>query len=211
MIKINLLGEDTVVDNSGNVVVAGFVAGIVVVLGVFYWLQDSLNSQVVIMNSEAAKLERQLAALQETTKEVRELDKKRTELNDKLVVIATLKRNKAGPVRVMDDLNMSLPERAWLTEFREGAGTLRMVGTALDNQTIATYMKDLQASDYFTAVDLVETKQIESKGVKIKNFTLDAKITYTGKLRKDAAAPAAIEVKADATAEPVAAETKEGA
>jgi type IV pilus assembly protein PilN len=163
------------------------------------------------MNSEAAKLERQLAALQETTKEVRELDKKRTELNDKLVVIATLKRNKAGPVRVMDDLNMSLPERAWLTEFREGAGTLRMIGTALDNQTIATYMKDLQASDYFTAVDLVETKQIESKGVKIKNFTLDAKITYTGKLRKEAATTSAIEVNADGAAETVAAETKEGA
>lgn len=183
MIRINLLGEDTVVDNSGNLIVAGFIASILVVLGVFYWLHDSLNGQVVVLNSEAAKLERQLAALQETTKEVRELDKKRAELNDKLVVIATLKRNKAGPVRVMDDLNMALPERAWLTEFKEGSGMLRMVGTALDNQTIATYLKDLQSSDYFSAVDLIETKQVLNKGVKIMNFTLDAKITYSGKLR----------------------------
>ncbi len=201
MIRINLLGEDTVVDNSGNLIVAGFVAAILVVLGAFYWLQDSLNGQVVVLNSEAAKLERQLAALQETTKEVRELDAKRAELNDKLVVIATLKRNKAGPVRVMDDLNMALPERAWLTEFKEGSGMLRMYGTALDNQTIATYLKDLQSSEYFTAVDLIETKQVLAKGVKIMNFTLDAKITYSGKLRAPTVAAAGA----------VPAEVKEGA
>ena len=43
-------------------------------------------------------------------------------------------------------------------------------------------MKDLGASDYFKAVDLVQTKQIEIKGVKLVEFTLDAKISYIGKL-----------------------------
>ncbi|MBX7143746.1 MAG: PilN domain-containing protein [Oligoflexia bacterium] len=183
MIKINLLGEDTVVDNSHNLLIAAYVASLLVCLGIFYYLNDSISVEVAQKTTEAGKLERQLAALQETTKEVKELDRKRAELNDKLVVIATLKRNKVGPVKVMDDLNMSLPERAWLTDIKESGSILRISGFALDNQTIATFMKDLQASEYFTSVDLVETKQVEERGVKVKDFTLDAKISYTGKLR----------------------------
>lgn len=183
MIKINLLGEDTAIDNSSNLLIAGYVASLLVCVGVFYFLNDSIAFEVAQKTTESGKLERQLAALQETTKEVKELDRKRAELNDKLVVIATLKRNKVGPVKAMDDLNLSLPERAWITDIRETGSILRITGYALDNQTIATFMKDLQTSDYFTTVDLVETKQVEERGVKVKDFTLDAKISYTGKLR----------------------------
>lgn len=182
MIKINLLGDEVVTDSSSNLLIAAYVASLLVCLGIFYVLNSSIAEHVAKANSEAAKLERHLATLQETTKEVKELDRKRSELNDKLLVIATLKRNKAGPVRVMDDLNMALPERAWVEEVKETLGVLRLVGKALDNQTIAVYMKDLGASDYFSAVDLVQTRQIEIKGVKLVEFTLDAKISYIGKL-----------------------------
>ncbi|MBN8550143.1 MAG: PilN domain-containing protein [Deltaproteobacteria bacterium] len=206
MIKINLLGDDTVQDNSGTFIVAAYCASLVLCIGIFFWLQSSLDSKVLSVKNESLKLEAQLAHLQETTKEVKDLDKKRAELNDKLVVIATLKRNKVGPVRVLDDLNMALPERAWVTEVREGGGALHISGIALDNQTIATFMKDLGTSEYFKDVELVETKMVDKKGVKVREFTLDAKISYAGKIKLKQAAEASAgkeqkPVSTDATTE----------
>lgn len=193
MIKINLLGDDTARDNSSVFIVAAYVASIVLCIGVFAWMQNSVNGKVTSLSTEVAKLEGQLARLQEVTKEVKDLDKTRAELNDKLVVIATLKRSKVGPVRVLDDLNLALPERAWVTDLRETDGSLRINGFALDSQTIATFMKDLGNSDYFRSVELVETKTVDKLGAKIRDFQLEAKISYAGKIRpkkpEDAAAP----------------------
>lgn len=191
MIKINLLGDDTVQDNSGTFVIAGYCASLVFAVAILFWMQSAMTARVTSAKNETAKLESQLAKLQETTKEVKDLDKKRAELNDKLVVIATLKRNKAGPVRVLDDLNLALPERAWIVEVKENSGQLHISGIALDNQTIATFMKDLGQSDYFSNVELGETKMIDKKGVKVREFSLDAKISYAGKIKLKKAAEAA--------------------
>ena len=205
MIKINLLGDDTVQDNSGTFIVAGYCASLVLAVGVFFWMQSAIDAKVTSSKNESLKLEAQLSHLQETTKEVKDLDKKRAELNDKLVVIATLKRNKVGPVRVLDDLNSALPERAWITEAKETAGMLHISGIALDNQTIATFMKDLGTSEYFSNVELGETKMVDKKGVKVRDFSLDAKISYAGKIKlKKAADAAASEVKTTAPEAPAA-------
>ncbi len=192
MIKINLLGDDTAQDNTGTVVVAAYVLSLVLCIGVFGFMQRSISSKVNSLQTEKSKLEGQLARLQETTKEVKDLDKSRAELNDKLVVIATLKRSKVGPVRVLDDLNKSLPERAWVTEMKEQNGSLRIMGFALDSQTVAAFMKDLASSDYFTGVELNETRTVEKMGAKIRDFSLDAKLSYAGKIKakKDQAAAA---------------------
>lgn len=199
MIKINLLGDATVRDNSGTFIVAGYVASLVACVGIFFMMQTSINGKIDSLQAESSKLEAQLAKLQETTKEVKDLDKKRAELNDKLVVIATLKRSKVGPVRILDDLNTSLPDRAWVTEVKEASGSLRILGFALDSPTIASFMKDLATSDYFNSVDLVETKIVDMKGVRVRDFTLDAKVSYAGKIKLKKAAEAAAEQAAAPT------------
>ena len=127
-------------------------------------------------------LDSQLKKLKEVTKEVRELEAKKAELRDKLAVIAKLKISKVGPVRVMDDLNKALPERAWITSIKERQGSLSIAGMALDDQTIAGFMRDLEASDYYDTVDLVQSRKTPWKGGKISEFSLEAKINYAGKV-----------------------------
>jgi hypothetical protein len=128
------------------------------------------------------------------------LESKREDLNNKLAVIATLRRSKVGPVRVLDDLNMAVPERAWLSEIKEASGLLKINGVALDNQTVSLFMKDLEASDYFDNIELVESKQALAKAsdpsqlldltkgessdsVKINQFALQTRVLYAGKLK----------------------------
>ncbi len=182
MIKINLLGDTTIKDFTGVYQLAGFGAAVALTIGVCIILLASISADIESETARSQSLEIELTNIQKKTTEVRELEAKRKLLREKLAVIATLKRNQSGPVRVMDDLNLALPERAWLKEFKEKDSVLRITGLALDNQTIAAYMKGLEASDYFEKVELIEARQTVWKGAKIKLFTLSCKINYAGKV-----------------------------
>ena len=66
-------------------------------------------------------------------------------------------------------------------------GLATLTGMALDNQTIATFMRQLQGSKYFYEVDLVETSQTEpvrsagaASGPVFKKFIIKAHLDYLG-------------------------------
>ena len=56
----------------------------------------------------------------------------------------------------------------------------RIDGKAIDNQTIAGFMRELEQSDYVKTVDLGETRQSDERGAKIKAFSLSAVVQYAG-------------------------------
>ena len=182
MIRINLLGDDTAIDHSAKLMLGGVVLSFVVELLVFSFLQMSVTSGITELTRQQETLDAELGKLRERTKEVRDLEKKRSDLGQKLAVIGLLKRNKMGPVRIMDDLNISVPEKAWLREVKESGGAMRIQGMALDAETIALFMKDLEASDYFVTVDLEETKQALVEGIKMQEFVLNAQVSYSGRV-----------------------------
>ncbi|MBI2361260.1 MAG: PilN domain-containing protein [Deltaproteobacteria bacterium] len=107
-----------------------------------------------------------------------ELENKVAELRGKLKVIDDLNKKKTGPVRVMESLSGAMPARLWLTQFREASGNATIDGLAVDNQTIAEFMKALSNSAYFKDVELVETAQTEQGGVSLKRFSLSLKLVY---------------------------------
>lgn len=182
MIRINLLGDEVKQDSSTVLMLGGIAASVVALLVICFFLNTSISKKIETLELESQDLELNLAQLKKTTKEVRDLEKKRNQLNSKLAVIGRLKKNKSGPVRVLDDLNLAIPERCWLTKVQEKGGFLEISGMALDNQTIATFMKDLSSSHYFDEVDLVQSKQTVRRGVKVQSFTIRAKVIYSGKL-----------------------------
>ena len=200
MIKINLLGDNTSVDNSGKVQLFSYFASLAAFLVVFYFLDSSLSSEIAEQEIRKQSLNSELIRVQKTTKEVRELEAKKAEYNAKLVVIAMLKKNKMGPVRVLDDLNTAIPERAWLTEIKESEGSFNIIGRALDNQTVASFIRELEKSEYFGEQSNQILKQVEQEGVKLKEFSFQTKIFYGGKLAAEQAAAAQAEKDAAAEA-----------
>lgn len=182
MVKINLLGDDTVKDYTGHYILFGWAASLFVSCIVGFVLYQAASRKSVELSEDKERLTAKLEKLKEVTKEVRDLEDKKKALREKLAVIATLKKSKAGPVRVMDDLNMSLPERSWILDVKENNGLMKVNGLALDNQTISEYLKALDASDYFDKVELGETRQAEMQGAKIKSFALQANVNYAGRL-----------------------------
>jgi type IV pilus assembly protein PilN len=156
--------------------------------------------QIARLDAEMEELRVEVARYEELTKEAKDLEKKRKELQAKLDVIEDLDKKRVGPTRVLLDLSGAVPEKLWVEDFTETGGMASVVGWALDNQTVAAFMRQLEVSDYFDNVDLTEaaqpegTEQVRSFAsdagtVRFKRFVIKATVNYFGKGGASAPAP----------------------
>jgi type IV pilus assembly protein PilN len=133
------------------------------------------------LEEQSEQLQQEIRRLDQQAKEVKDLDAKRAELQAKLKIIQELKRRRVGPVRALADLSDATPEKLWLTEFTEKGGAVSIQGLAIDNQTIAEFMRRLQQSKYFYEVDLVESAQaVAQPGPSFKRFQIKARLDFLG-------------------------------
>jgi len=66
-----------------------------------------------------------------------------------VVRLLTSVERRSASVHILDDLSSSTPEYLWLTDFTELKGAAKINGRAVDNQTIASFARDLARSKYF--------------------------------------------------------------
>jgi type IV pilus assembly protein PilN len=143
----------------------------------------TLDSQIDQLNKEIQQYNTQV-------KEVHELDRLKKEVQTKLSIIQDLNRKRGGPSRMLDDLSGATPDNLWLIDFTENNSQATLTGLALDNETIARFMRQLQASPYFYGVDLVETSRTTPQPatppggespVSFTHFIVKAGIDYFGR------------------------------
>ncbi len=156
MIKINLLGEDSASSSDSRIWLAAYGASLVLCVGLFIVLQFQIAGSITELEEKSVQAEQQLARLQDKTKEVRDLETKKTELQNITLAIAALKKSQEGPVRLLDDLNEAVPEKLWLRDFNCKDKLLRIDGIALTDEALVTFIRDLEKSEYFERVDLIE-------------------------------------------------------
>ena len=179
MIRINLLSAREIRAEIGrrqDLTIAAAAIGAALVLIVIVFLYQFSRS--ALLSSRLSGLRQEIAALEGKAKEVMELQKNIGELKQKVKVIDDLSKKKVGPVRVMESLSGATPARLWLTEFKENSGNLSLNGMAVDNQTVADFLKALSASAYFKDVELVETSQAEQEKLLLKKFSLRSHLVY---------------------------------
>src|SRR4030095_3243604 len=177
MIRINLLPIKALqaeVTRRREIIIGSVVLGTVVaVLAALHLYQSYALSQ---LEKELAGLRTEIQVLNVKVKQVGDLQNKIKDLKGKHKIIDDLNQKKSGPVLVMESLSVATPPSLWLTELRESGGRLPMHGVAMDNQTVADFMKALAASKYFSTVDLVETTQGAGPTASLKRFSIRAGI-----------------------------------
>jgi type IV pilus assembly protein PilN len=147
----------------------------------YYFIQ--LNSELRRLQEQRADLQTKLKTYQATIRKINELEKKIKEIRAKLAVIKQLEKNKTGPVHLLDEIAMAIPkEKLWLTSLQESAGTLKLSGTAMDNETVALFMTNLERSDYVGSVNLqsARLRYMPAYKLRVSDFVLDCK-TYAYK------------------------------
>jgi type IV pilus assembly protein PilN len=131
------------------------------------------------MNARIAAYDEEIRRLRVDTKDVNKFKAEMEDLQRRLNKIHDLQRAKTGPVRVLDELAMSLPGKLWLTSLKEKDGKMELKGIAMDNPTIAQFMTNLEKTGVIKNVELVVSQQLERKDLKLKEFILTCQVLYT--------------------------------
>jgi type IV pilus assembly protein PilN len=144
--------------------------------------------RLTMLDAQIEDLNREIQRYNVQVKEVHDIDKLKKEVQTKLAIIQDLNRKRIGPSRVLDDLSLATPDNLWLIDFTENNSQATVTGMALDNETIARFMRQLQDSPYFYAVDLVETSRTNPQPaaagqapVSFTRFIVKANIDYFGR------------------------------
>jgi len=179
MIRINLLPFKALqaeVTRQREITIGAVVLGSVLVLLAAAHLYQSYA--LTQLEKELVGLRSDIQALNVKVKQVGDLQTKIKDLKGKNKIIEDLNKKKSGPVLVMESLSTATPASLWLTDMRESGGNLTMNGVAVDNQTVADFMRALTASKYFSTVELVETTQGAGPTASLKKFSIKTGVVY---------------------------------
>ena len=153
-------------------------ASLVLVLAVLggWWL--NLSHKITTLKTQITALQQKKASYLPILNQIAKLKKDKATLEKKVDVIKKLKQGSQLTVRVLDEVaNRTPTNRLWLKSLRESGGQLQLTGVALDNATIAQYMKQLSDSPYFMDADLSNSSQVDIAGRKLKSFSLKLQVT----------------------------------
>lgn len=128
------------------------------------------------VKDEIAQINQKNRALTKKIGQVRDFEKKKADLKKKLDVLKALKDGKSGPVHLLDELSTALPDKLWLTKFSEKGGKIKLSGVADNENTVAAFMRNLDASPYYKNIELSVTEQTKVGERKMQKFTLNCSV-----------------------------------
>ena len=175
MIRINLLPREEMATRRSIAIprISSFAPLALVVVAAIgltvvhvYQGQNITNLEKIIAEEEAET--RRLAP--EIAK-IRRLNDQRSELNERLDMIARLDRDRYFRVHLLDELNRSLPEHMWLTRFEDiGGDRYSLEGVTFSNFLVSDFLQNLSRSPYFTGIDLLIAEQGKINDVQVVKF-----------------------------------------
>jgi type IV pilus assembly protein PilN len=182
MIRINLLPlrAERKKEDARRLISVYVLSVSLVLIGMVAWYLSG-RQQVSRLEDELAKNKSEIAHYTELAKQIDQYKAQKAALDAKLGVITDLERSKTGPVHLLDELATRLPvQRLWLTSLEQRGSGMTLKGQALDNESIANFMRQLEASDYISNVDLQGVEQKENGGSKLMEFSLACTVSMTG-------------------------------
>ena len=166
MIKINLLASERKASrkkalfNESQKVTAAcatilLLAGLAV--GWRYWL---LSRDAAQMEAAVDDAQRETTRLHSVIVQMQEFEQRKTQLQQRVSLIERLRQDQIGPVHMLDQISLSLPDLVWLTEIKQtaSAGEVLIEGRSLALTGLSDFVANLEHSGYFQrSVEIVDS------------------------------------------------------
>ena len=168
MIRINLLGVErqkarkaTTFDAAQQITAA---CSLVLVLGVggigwWYW---SLGQASTRMDADIARAEQQATQLRSLLQEVKQFEDRRSQLQQRVALIETLRGGQSVPVQLLDHVSRSLPDMLWLTSLKQDAGAVTIEGRSTTLIGLSDFVGNLGNTSVLEKPIEIVNSQVES-------------------------------------------------
>ncbi|MCF8024230.1 MAG: PilN domain-containing protein [Desulfobacteraceae bacterium] len=168
--------------------VSVFILSMILLIVILYGGNRYLGAQVDNLEDRLAGLKKDIARYEEKAEQVEELKKKLAELNKKIDIVNDLKAHREKPTLLLAEITeLVVPSRMQLKKLNYSGNGLLLEGIAMDNETIAVFMKRLERSGKISDVDLSRARQTTEYDVEMKSFGINCKLadaTSAGKAKK---------------------------
>ena len=166
--------------------VSVFLLSLVLVLIVLGWIHFYLQSKHKKITTNVAEVKKELELYKKKDREIKELRKKLQTLEQRQKVIEGLEAKRFKPVHVLDNLTQKVvPKRMWLTKLSLRGSQMELAGIAVDNNTVANFMDNIETIPKLTTgndppgplyerVRLTSVQQQKVQVVNMKKFQLTA-------------------------------------
>jgi len=145
----------------------------VITLAGCWWYSASLDEEISARQTEKSDKEKQVAQLKEQVKQVSDFEQRKKMLEDKNRIIDQLEKSRVGPVKVMDHVSQSLePLKLWLVRVGVTGQNIDIEGRALSNDDVVEFVNNLRRTDYFTDINLQESRAAVESQISVYQFKL---------------------------------------
>jgi type IV pilus assembly protein PilN len=180
MIRINLLSDrEAIRKETTRQQVSIFILTICLMVVILGGIQFYQYQQKKDLREQIQDVEQALKELEKKVGEVERYKEAKMELETKLQIIEQLQKGKLLVVQLLDGIGETIPEKMWLDELGLKGVKVSIKGYAVDNETIAAFMKELQRMKAFQNVELLWTEKKEVEGIGMKHFSMEAILAPT--------------------------------
>jgi type IV pilus assembly protein PilN len=143
---------------------------LVVLLGVHMVIEGMKDYQ----NRRNKMLDKEIARLNITIKEIKNIETKKNKMLGKIDVIHKLQLSRPQIVHLFEDLAKTLPEGVYLNNVKQVKKALTMEGLSQSNARVSAYMRAIDASQWLRSPQLKVIKAGAGKGGHSDKFTMQA-------------------------------------
>lgn len=135
-----------------------------------------VNGQIDHQNARNQYLAENIKVLDAQVAEIKELERKRNQLLERMRVIQELQGNRPIIVRVLDQLVRTVPDGVFYTNLTTKDKDITITGIAESNNRVSSLMRQLDASDWLENPNLDAVRAAPEYGDQATRFNLKVKI-----------------------------------
>lgn len=135
-----------------------------------------VSNQIDHQKARNSYLTQNIKELDKQVKEIRNLERRRTQLLERMEVIQRLQGNRPIIVRVLDQLVRTVPDGVFYTSLATKGKTISISGIAESNNRVSSLMRRLDDSDWLADPNLDKVSAASKFGDQATRFNLKVKV-----------------------------------
>ena len=182
MIRINLLTTERKVakapglmTEARRVTLGASAVLLVTVLGLGWWFW-SLHQQSQLLDIDIASAELDTRQLRAVLSKVQKFEARKAQLQQRVTLIEQLRKGQTAPVRVLDQISRSVPDRLWLANMKQADTEFTLDGYATTMTALSDFVASIEDTKWFRKpVEIVDSQlTTDAKAGEVVKFVVKA-------------------------------------
>lgn len=178
MIRINLLPHREAKRKARQQQIAAITGGVVVLGGLSVLLGYMAIGGMIERQEENNRfLKSEITKLDKEIEEIKVLKEKTQSLIDRKKVVEDLQAGRSQAVHLLDQMVRQLPGGMYLKGIKQTDKVVNVTGYTQSNARVSTLMRNLEASPWLEAPQLIEIKAVTLNNVRANEFSLNVRLS----------------------------------